>query len=375
MKKIGVVGAGCVGLSVGSILSLDNDVVLYDINSDRVNEINSYDGFRFKATTNFRNALSNSDFIIIALPTNYDSEKGQLDTNLIEEMIVNIKYHCDCEEAIIVIKSTVPVGFTSKMRIKYDMDNIIYSPDFSREGYSLQDNLHPSRVIVGGNAVLGKKYVSLFNDYYLGEDIPVKFMTSSEAESVKLFSNAYLAMRVAYFNELDTFAEQRNMNSERIIEGVSLDPRIGMYYNNPSFGYGGICLPKDVKQLGVGYDGVCHPLLDSIDRSNNERIDYIANRIKKARFKVIGIYRTNIKKDANDIRNASMMRILEKLKDRDLDIIVYESLLKDNIYGFDVISDLDEFKKKSDVIVANRVDSNLDDVKDKVYTRDIFFRD
>ncbi len=244
MKKIGVVGAGCVGLSVGSILSLDNDVVLYDINSDRVNEINSYEGFRFKATTNFRNALSNSDFIIIALPTNYDSEKGQLDTNLIEEMIVNIKYHCDCEEAIIVIKSTVPVGFTSKMRIMYDMDNIIYSPDFSREGYSLQDNLHPSRVIVGGNAVLGKKYVSLFNDYYLGEDIPVKFMTSSEAESVKLFSNAYLAMRVAYFNELDTFAEQRNMNSERIIEGVSLDPRIGMYYNNPSFGYGGICLPK-----------------------------------------------------------------------------------------------------------------------------------
>lgn len=375
MEKIGIMGAGSVGLSLATILSYSHNVIVYDIDSDKVNLINNGDDFKFKATTNYREALSNADFIVIALPTDYDSEREALNTNLIEDALIDIKYRCDSEDAIIVIKSTVPIGFTSKMRIKYKMDNIIYSPDFSREGLSLNDNLHPSRVVIGGNKKMGKKFISLFNDYYLGEGIPFKYMSSNEAEAVKLFSNAYLAMRVAFFNELDIYAEQHNLDPKKIIEGVSLDPRIGEYYNNPSFGYGGICFPKDVKQLGTSYDGIPHVLLDSIDKSNNYRIDYITNRIKSTRAKVVGIYRTNTKSGVDDIRNAAMMRILEKLKEKDLDIIVYESLLNDNIYGFEIVDDLDEFKKRSDLIVANRVDANLDDVKKKVYTRDIFFRD
>lgn len=375
MEKIGIMGAGSVGLSLATILSYNHNVIVYDIDSDKVNLINIDDDIKFRATTNYREALSNTDFIIIALPTDYDSERGELNTNLIEDALIDIKYHCDSEDAIIVIKSTVPIGFTSKMRIKYKMDNIIYSPDFSREGSSLDDNLRPSRIVIGGNKKMGEKFISLFNDYYLGEGIPFKYMSSNEAEAVKLFSNAYLAMRVAFFNELDIYAEQHNLDPKKIIEGVSLDPRIGEYYNNPSFGYGGICFPKDVKQLGTSYDGIPHVLLDSIDKSNNYRIDYITNRIKSTRAKVVGIYRTNTKSGVDDIRNAAMMRILEKLKEKDLDIIVYESLLKDSVYGFEVTDNLEEFKKKSDLIVANRVDSNLDDVKTKVYTRDIFFRD
>lgn len=386
--KITVIGAGSVGMSVATLLSINNFVTVFDIDENKVKLINNkispiHDDLinkylkekllNINATTKYNEALPDSDYIIICLPTDYNEELKRLDTSVVEETISKINDICD-KNTTIVIKSTVPVGFTYKMKAKYNIDNIIYSPDFSREGRSLYDNLHPSRIVISNESEKSKEYADLLKKHCLN-DAHVKYMTSKEAETVKLFSNAYLALRISYFNELDTFLEEHNLNSKNVIEGISLDPRIGSYYNNPSFGYGGPCLSKDVKHLIDTYEDIPNNLISSINSSNENRITYIANRIKKMKAKVIGVYRTNMKSNVEDIRDSSMSKILDKLKDNDLEIIIYETLLKEDINGFKIINDLKEFKNKSDIIIANRLDDNLNDVKEKVYTRDIFLRD
>lgn len=386
--KIAVIGAGSVGMSIATLLSIKNDVTVLDIDENKVKLINNklssvYDdliekylkeeSLNIKATTEYSKAIPNCDYIIICLPTNYNEELKSLDTRIVEETISRIKNICD-DKSTIVIKSTVPVGFTSKMRNKYNLDNIIYNPDFSREGRALYDNLCPSRMVISNESKKSKEFAILLQKPCL-KDVPVKYMSSSEAEAVKLFSNAYLALRISYFNELDTFLEEHNLNSKSVIEAVSLDPRIGSYYNNPSFGYGGPCLSKDVKHLIESYKSIPNSLISSINSSNENRTTYIANKIKNSNAKVVGIYRTNMKSNVHDIRESAMLKVLDKLKDSDLDIIIYEPLLKKSINGFKIIDDLEEFKGKSDIIIANRPDEDLKDVKGKVYTRDIFLRD
>lgn len=393
--KIAVAGTGYVGLSIATLLSQHNEVMAVDIIPEKVNLINqkkspiqdeyiekylAEKNLNLVATLDAEAAYKDADFVVIAAPTNYDSKKNFFDTSAVEAVIkLVIQYNPD---AIMVIKSTIPVGFTASVREKYHCDNIIFSPEFLRESKALYDNLYPSRIIVGtdvDNARLVKAantFAGLLQEGAIKENIDTLIMGFTEAEAVKLFANTYLALRVSYFNELDTYAEMKGLNTQQIIKGVCLDPRIGDQYNNPSFGYGGYCLPKDTKQLLANYKDVPETMIRAVVEANETRKQYIADHIASLSPKRVGIYRLTMKSGSDNFRSSAIQGIIERLKEKGMDLIIYEPTLdKDTFEGVPVTHDLDSFRKTSDIILANRVSEDLLPVKGKVYTRDLFSRD
>jgi UDPglucose 6-dehydrogenase len=384
--KIAVAGAGYVGLSNSMILAQNNEVILFDTDVTKINQLNNnispikddqIDDFlnkkdlNFFATSNRELAYKDADYIIVATPTDYDVISGQFNTNSVESVVNDVTLIS--REAIIIIKSTVPVGFTKVLRDKFSFNKIIFSPEFLREGSALYDNLYPTRIVMGDKSNEAREFANLMLDGAIKKDVDLIFTEPSEAEAIKLFSNTYLAMRVAYFNELDSYAETFELSSKDIINGICLDPRIGMYYNNPSFGYGGYCLPKDTKQLSANFAQVPNSLISAIVNANSVRKDFIVESILNKKPKVVGLHRLVMKSGSDNYRESSIQGIMKRLKVRDIKIIIYEPLFKESKFeGVNVIKNLDKFKKKSDVIVTNRMSDDLFDVKDKVYTRDLF---
>ncbi len=390
--KIAIAGTGYVGLSLATLLSQRHEVVALDIIPEKVEMINhrvspirdeyiekyfAEKKLNLKATLDYREAFNDADYVVISTPTNYDSEQNYFDTSSVED-ILNKVYasHDATNNASVVIKSTIPVGFVTRMKEKYPGLDIFFSPEFLREGKALYDNLYPSRIIIGSHEESGRRFAELLKEAALAEDVPVLFMGSTEAEAVKLFANTYLALRVSYFNELDTYADVKGLNAREIIEGVCLDPRIGNYYNNPSFGYGGYCLPKDTKQLLANYENVPQNLIEAIVKANETRKGFIVDEILEMNPEVVGIYRLTMKSGSDNFRSSAIQDIIRKLQEHGKRVVIYEpTIFGDMFEGIEVIHDLDEFKNMSSVILANRMEDAISDVQEKVYTRDLWGRD
>jgi len=388
--KIAVVGLGYVGLSIATLLSQKNEVIALDILKEKVekvnkrispikdNEIENYfktKKLKLEATLDWKYALENAELIIICTPTNYDETKNYFDTTSIEniiEKVISLKN----KTATIVIKSTVPVGYVDSINKIYKLKNVYFSPEFLREGKALYDNLYPSRIIVGGKTKKAKEFANLLSNAAKSKDVPILYMSNTEAEAVKLFTNTYLALRVAYFNEIDTYAEIKGLSTKNIIKGISLDPRVGDYYNNPSFGYGGYCLPKDTKQLLANFEGIPQNIIEAVVRSNDTRKNHVANMIMKRNPKVVGVYRLKMKKDSDNFRTSAVLGIIKILKENNINVMIYEPTISVNTYEeIEVVHDLKLFKELSDIIITNRNEKEIDDCKEFVYSRDVFTRD
>ncbi|MBP1043640.1 nucleotide sugar dehydrogenase [Vagococcus sp. BWB3-3] len=387
--NISVFGLGYVGLANALLLAQNEDVIAYDIVSEKVSLLTNgtsplvddliedfigREDLNIRYTSDFKKAVDHAEYCVIATPTDYDEEKNYFNTSTVENVIEKVM--AIKKDSIFIIKSTVPVGYTEELKSKFKTENIIFSPEFLREGRALYDNLYPSRIVIGEETERGYELGQIFLRNTIEKSAPVLLSNPTEAEAIKLFSNTYLALRVSYFNELDTYAEVRGLNSKQIIEGVGLDPRIGNHYNNPSFGYGGYCLPKDTKQLLANYDDVPNNIISAIVDSNRTRKDFISDQIIAKNPKIVGVYRLTMKSNSDNFRYSSIQGVMKRLKAKGIEVVVYEPTYnEDYFYNSRVIRDIEEFKNKADIIISNRVDKMLSDVKEKIYTRDLFERD